>query len=377
MRIMTEEDKGLLYKITVRTANLKELEHGRVEEFNFGSGTLIGSGCNHYVMTAGHCVDGMDADHIKVECFNGSGFDRIKVRKIIKCVFNKETGEDYALLLVDKPKNDVGYSLIIKRFDLTIPEDSYYMLSYPPNAKDGRLFEVKKNIDDYWEVAAVVDPSHDDFKTLINGCSGSGIFVYRHNRFYYVGIAVATRDGVGRYNDIRVIKPSIFDGYIPDDTKDNDYFDTLKTWEDWNDGLNNKERREIVRRLNVDWLDFLTRKAQVLFPTDYEKKVDTYIKYYVKGMGIIAKMLESNPSFVNELNKVNDKYFEKLVETHKEDFDSSDSAYEDLNRIIDEVKSKVSSKFPEDKEGVIAEEYALYRVAERLLNCHLDYKSRI
>lgn len=377
MTRLTEEGKALLHMIAVRTANVKVDEKGGKKIFNFGSGTIIGSGENYYVMTAGHCIYGMDKDHVMVECFNGCGFDEVKVRNIVCCKYDLATGDDYALLSIDKPNNGLDYCQLVKRFDLTIPEDSYVMLSYPPVARNGRIFDVKKNLEDYWEVSLSVDYSHDDFKNVINGSSGAGIFVYRHSRFYYVGLVVATRDEVGHFNDIKVLKPSMFDGYIPEETKDNDYFDTLKTWENWNDGLNAKERREIVRGLNVDWLDYLTRKAQVLFPSDYEKKVDVYIRYYVKGMRIIAQMLESNPSFVNELNKLNDKYFEKLVETHKEDFESSDCAFEDLKGIINEVKSKVAARFPEDKEDVIAENYALYRVAERLLNCHLDYKARV
>lgn len=377
MKRLTEEDMAILRMIAVRTANVKYDEDGKKTIFNLGSGTIIGSGENHYVMTAGHCVVGMDENNIMVECFNGSSFDEVKVRKVVCCKHNTATGDDYALLLIEKPDNGLDYCQIIKRFDLTIPEDSYIMLSYPPAARGGRTFDVKKNIGDYWEASLSVDYSHDDFKSVISGSSGAGIFVYRHNRFYYVGLAVATRDDVGRFNDIKVLKPGVFDGYMPEDTKDNDYFDTLKTWENWNDGLNAKERRDIVRGLDVDWLDYLTRKAQVLFPSDYEKKVDTYIKYYVKGMRIIAQMLESNPSFVNELNKLNDKYFEKLVETHKEDFESSDSAYEDLKGIINDVKAKVATRFPEDREDAIAQDYALYRVAERLLNCHLDYKPKV
>lgn len=374
---LSEEEKAKLYKFAVRTAIIKEDDKGRTMETNLGSGTIIGSGSNCYVLTAGHCIKGQDEKHIIVELYDGNSFVSLNVLKVIGCVYNSETGEDYALLLVKPPTTNVDYTQIIKRFDLSVPEDTYFMLSYPPAARDGRLFEVKNNVKGYWEVITEVNYSHDDFKDIINGSSGAGILVYRHDRFYYVGLVVATRDDIGRFNDIKVLKPNVFDGLIPDDTKDNDYFDTLKTWEDWNDELNAKERRDIVRKLNVEWLDFLTRKAQVLFPASYEKKVDAYIKYYIKGLRILSKMLESNPSFVNELNKVNDRYFEKLVETHKDDFDSSDSAYDDLKGIIDEVRTVIASRFPEDKDGLIAHDYAIYRVVERLLNCHLDYKTKI
>ena len=168
----------------------------------------------------------------------------------------------------------------------------------------------------------------------------------------------------------------MFDEWLPDDTKDVNYFDTLKLWEDWSDNLNAEERRTIIRRLNIDWLDYLTRKAQVLFPFDYNKKVDMYIKYYVKGVKIITDMLQSNASFVSELNKVNDKFFNQLLETHKEDFETSEGAYADLEKITAEVKASIAARFPEDKDGKIAGDYALFRVAERLLNCHLDYKAQ-
>lgn len=378
MRNLSAEEKNLLYRLTVRTANLKKDENdpNKDVEFNFGSGTIIASSENCYVMTAGHCVDGMDKDHIKVEWCNGKDFVRLEVLEVVCCKFDENTGDDYALLRIDSPDSDIDYTQIIKRFDLAIEEDNYFMLAYPPNARKGRLFEVKANIDDFWNVAADVNYAQDDFKTLINGCSGAGILVYRHNRFYYVGMAVATRDQIGRFNDILVKNPGVFDGCLPDDTRDVDYFNTLRIWEDWTDNLNAEERRTIIRKLNIDWLDYLTRKAQVLFPRDYNRMVDMYIKYYVKGMRIITDMLQSNASFVSELNKVNDKFFNNMLETHKEDFDSSDGAYTDLKKIIDDVKASIAARFPEDKDGKIARDYALFRVAERLLNCQLDYRAQ-
>lgn len=375
--ILKEEDKDLLRRITVRTANVKQQkEKDKDEVCNFGTGTIIGSGDDYYVMTAGHCVDGMDEKHIIVEVYDGNSFVRLEVLEVVHCVYKPDENQDYAVLRIEQPNSDIDYSQIIKRFDLTIPEDSYYMMSYPPAARDGRLFEVKKNVGEFWQVQAAVDYSHDDFKSLINGSSGSGIFVCRHNRFYYVGMAVVTRDGIGRFNDVKVVNPCVFDGYLPDDTKDVDFFDTLKSWEEWNDGANAEARRRIIREKNVAWLDYLTRKAQVLFPADFEKKVDAYIRYFLKGQKIITDMLQSNPSFVNELNKVNDKFFDKFIENHKEDFETSDGAYQDLSRIIDEIKKNTAPRFPEDKDGVIANDYAMYRIAERLLNCQLDYKSK-
>lgn len=378
MRNLSTAEKNLLYRLTVRTANLKKDENDPTKEveFNYGSGTIIASGENCYVMTAGHCVVGMDKEHIKVEWYNGKVFVQLEVQEVACCTYDENTGDDYAVLRIERPDSDIDYTQIIKRFDLAIEEDNYFMLAYPPNARDGRLFEVKANIGGYWNVTADVNYAQDDFKTLINGSSGAGIFVYRHNRFYYVGMAVATRDQIGRFNDVLVKNPRVFDGWLPDDTKDVNYFDTLKLWEDWSDNLNAEERRTIIRRLNIDWLDYLTRKAQVLFPFDYNKKVDMYIKYYVKGMKIITDMLQSNASFVSELNKVNDKFFNQLLETHKEDFETSEGAYADLEMITSEVKASIAARFPEDKDGKIAGDYALFRVAERLLNCHLDYKAQ-
>ena len=145
MKRLTEEDMAILRMIAVRTANVKYDEDGKKTIFNLGSGTIIGSGENHYVMTAGQCVVGMDENNIMVECFNGSSFDEVKVRKVVCCKHNTATGDDYALLLIEKPDNGLDYCQIIKRFDLTIPEDSYIMLSYPPAARGGRTFDVKKN----------------------------------------------------------------------------------------------------------------------------------------------------------------------------------------------------------------------------------------
>lgn len=362
---------NLFQKLTVRTANIDK--DGK--PFNQGSGTIIGSGKRLYVLTAGHCVNGVDKEHLFIEYFNGNQFVKVDIIDILFSKYNKDTGEDYAVIEIKPINNGIDYCQIIKRFDLTIPKDSYFMLSYPPVVRNGRFFEVQENVNGYWHVVADVNYAQDDFKDVISGSSGAGIFVYRHNRFYYVGMAIATRDNIGRFNDIFAAKPSVFDGIIPDDTKDNDYFNTLKKWEEWNDHKNAQERRDIIKNLHVDWLEHLTRKTLVLFPSDCDKKVDYYILCYLKGMEIIGKLLVSNPSFVNELNKKDKSIFNRLVDNHKEDFDTSEGAYQDLQGIIAEVKSKVSANFPEDQDETIALGYALYRVAEKLLNCHLDYKS--
>ena len=94
--------------------------------------------------------------------------------------------------------------------------------------------------------------------------------------------------------------------------------------------------------------------------------IDEYLK---------SNYIKENPNFVNELNKKDKRIFNRLVDNHKEDFDTSEGAYQDLLGIIKEVKSKVSASFSEDQDEIIALDYALYRVAEKLLNCHLDYKS--
>lgn len=366
---LSESEKDLLNKLSVRTAKL----NSEYQQYDQGSGTLFASGDNCYVLTAGHCVNGVDEHHIVVEYYNGSIYRHTRVRSIVVCKYNEETEEDYAVLLVDKPDNEVDYISVIKRFDLSIPEDNYIMFSYPPNAREGRIFEMKKNVKDYWEVSVPVNYAIDDFKSAIEGSSGSGIVVYRHNRFYYVGLVTRTRNSAGVYNDIKTLSPSIFDGFIPSDTKDNDYFDTIKSWDDWHDNKNQQERREIIRDLNIHWLDYLSRKMQILYPNSSEKKVDTYIMYYLKGLDIINKMLLSNASFVQELNKHNDKFFDRLLETHKEDFESSEGAYLDLEGIVERVEQSVALKFPEDKDGIITHDYAYYRIAERLLNCTLDY----
>lgn len=370
MTKLSENEKELLKKLSVRTANLND----EGKQYNKGSGILLGSGNNYFVLTAGHCVYGVDEHHIVVEYHNGVAYVEIKVLDVIRCEYNQDTGEDYAVLLVDQPDTDVDYMSAIKLFDLSIPEDNYVMLSYPPNARDGRIFEVKKNINDYWEVQLSVNYAIEDFKNAIEGSSGAGIVVYRHNRFYYVGLVIRTRNSAGVYNDIKTLPPSVFDGIIPLDTKDNNFFDTMKSWEDWHDNKNAQERRDKIRELNVHWLDYLARKMQILYPTNSGKKVDIYIKYYLKGMEIINKMILSNASFVQELNKQNDKLFDKLIETHKEDFESSECAYQDLDSIIRQVKKSASACFPEDKDDVISHDYACYRIAERLLNCTLDYK---
>lgn len=369
MTKLSECQKELLNKLSVRTANL----NSEGKQCNEGSGTLFASGDNCYVLTAGHCVDGMDEHHIVVEYYNGDIYVNTNVLNIVKCEYNEETGEDYAVLLVDRPNTEVDYMSVIKRFDLSIPEDDYIMLSYPPNAREGRIFEMKKNINGYWGVDVPVNYAIEDFKNAIEGSSGSGVVVYRHNRFYYVGLVTRTRDSAGAYNDIKTLSPSVFDGFIPPDTKDNNFFDTIKLWEDWCDNKNAQERRDKIRGLDIRWLDYLTRKMQTLYPNNSEKKVDTYIKYYLKGLEIINKILLSNASFVQELNKYNDKFFDRLLDTHKEDFESSEGAYQDLDGIIKQVKQSVSLMFPDDKDGVIAHDYAHYRIAERLLNCTLDY----
>lgn len=369
MTELSEGEKELLKKLSVRTANLNN--EGKLK--NEGSGTLFCSENNYYVLTAGHCVYGEDVHHIIVEYYNGVTYVKTKVLEIIICKYNEDTGEDYAVLLVDKPNTVVDYMSVIKRFDLIIPEDNYIMLSYPPNARDGRIFKMKKNINNYWQVDLPVNYAIEDFYTAINGSSGAGVVVYRHNRFYYVGLVTRTRDVAGSYNDIMTLSPSVFDEFIPPNTKDNDFFDTIKSWEEWSDNKSTQERREKIRDMNIHWLDYLTRKMQILYPTNSERMVDNFIKYYLKGMEIINDLLHSNASFVYELNKQNDRFFDRLIDMHKEDFESSEGAYNDLNSIINKVKESASLKFPEDNDDQIAHDYAYYRIAERLLNCNLDY----
>lgn len=111
MTKLSESEKELLNKLSVRTAKLND----EGKQCNEGSGTLFGSGDKCYVLTAGHCVDGVDEYHIVIEYYNGVTYLKTKVLEIIECKYNEATGEDYAVLLVDRPDTDVKYMSVIKR----------------------------------------------------------------------------------------------------------------------------------------------------------------------------------------------------------------------------------------------------------------------
>lgn len=109
---LSDNEKEILNKLSVRTA---KLDHQN-KQYNIGTGTIFASNNNYYVLTAGHCVDGVDEQHIVVEYYNGSSYVNTKVLKIIICKYDKKTEEDFAVLLVDAPKTKVDYESLIKRF---------------------------------------------------------------------------------------------------------------------------------------------------------------------------------------------------------------------------------------------------------------------
>lgn len=331
-------------------------------------------------MTAGHCICYQNFDkylpfvpkEISIVQYSESTEKVHKVLDIVK----SDTGEsDYAVLEIEKIEDGFDYAKKVKRAKMIVPNDTFLFVGYTKVASKGRLFSVSKVGDHCLHLSNLqIDGQVCSGEELSRGCSGAGIFLYRHSRYYMLGYLTDIRDNSAAYSDFLWKDEENFNEIMSDDSRDDITVDLIQKWDEYDELDIEQEQIDKFREENSEWMDNLRRKCAVLYPNEVDSKVKIFIDDYIRGEGSFQCIKDSNPTFDDDLQKLMNREFDKRTKWMPTIYESSTSARQDFLGLADYLTGKVKAKFPEDSEELdLSSSYVDYQLASRLLNCSLKF----
>lgn len=346
-----------------------------------GAGTIIVDKSLFYVVTAGHCIcykEGdsyvpFDAKCISIIQYADSVEKAYQVRKCAACDYGDD---DYAVLEIDKIDDGYDYANKIKRAKMVVPDETFLFVGYTKLASRGRLFVVSKVGDHCLHLKDVqIDGQQCSGEELSQGCSGAGIFLYRHSRYYMLGYLTDIRDQTAAYSDFLWKDEVVFDNVLTVDSRDDITIDMVLVWDELDKKEIEQEQIDRLRLENSEWMDNLNRKCSILFPNEVECKSKSFMNDYVRGEELVMCLKNMNPTFDDELQKLMGKACERKTKKMPTFYESSISAQQNYLGLGDYLIEMVKAKFPEDRDELdLASSYVDYQLAYRLLNCSLEFK---
>ncbi|MEZ4884392.1 MAG: hypothetical protein R3E32_06590 [Chitinophagales bacterium] len=258
--------------------------HNQVEKYcvriksngHTGSGVLIPGDETFYVFTAAHCLGDSKPDikDIIIEKQNDytCSFKEITSIKIIE--FNKI--HDFALIEIDF-ENEQKMLYTYKLGGGVLAENGIKFCGYQGiNIDQYRPFEGKvlSISEDQGQFKITLqditfDQGGESGQFIAKGLSGSGVFIYRHNSPFLIGILKSVITDKAWNDDIECCSIRHIKEYISEYVDLSDFDNLIK----WNENLENERTdREIeaFKEENSDFFDLLYKKNHVLY-SDSEK----------------------------------------------------------------------------------------------------------
>ena len=128
---------------------------------------------------------------------------------------------------------------------------------------------------------------------------------------------------------------------------------------------------------NVEYIDNLERKLGILFPEGDEAstKRDEYLDDYLKGLYLKIELSKSPLVSQQIVNEESDLFEECLKD--RSVYVQGKDARDDMAKIRDDIKEAATRIIAlKDQRNTISEGYARYSIAEKLLDCSLNYKEK-
>ena len=215
-----------------------------------GTGVLFLNEDKAYILTVHHCIYGKEKPY------------HTPVEKDIRIIFNpkisnsslnpisiKVYGKNIACLEIDtnKIKNK---SIKLNLKDDLYYDEKYYLRGYPKAIPDGKNFNVEydDNIDkEKFRITVenlTNDTSGDDAVDYIAGLSGSGVFSYKKNKLYLIGLVNNLTNAAGTFDAVDCIKISVFSC---DAINSSSLMGKISSTSSIQDKNQNKEKDEIIK----------------------------------------------------------------------------------------------------------------------------------
>ncbi|MBS0027209.1 trypsin-like serine protease [Chitinophaga sp. 22321] len=236
-----------------------------------GSGVLLPGKDTFYVLTAAHCLGDSrpSADEIIIEKQN----DYTSEFQIITGVEIKEFNQehDFALIEIDFDHEEkLLYQYKLGRGVLSENEIKFCgyqgvnLEQYRPFT--GKVLSTSEDIGCFkiTLVGETFDQGGEDGHYLAKGLSGSGVFIYRHNSPFLIGILNSVITDKAWNDDIDCCSIKHLEQYISEYVDLSD-FENLKQWNENLERERTDREIEAFKKENSDFFEKLYRKNNVLY----------------------------------------------------------------------------------------------------------------
>lgn len=351
-----------------------------------GSGTIIKDSGRYFVMTAAHCIIGKDKkrfqrDNIKISIILGKDNEiELDIDDIVE--FEDEDEKDWTLIEIKKPKVDFQYERVRRCYNAADNSmELFFFYGFTEIEPAGALYRVENRSEagSYWHLNITIDGQVDTAHKLIDGNSGAGVFFGHGEILYFVGYVKALVNQNGAYSDFIMYDCPRESKFLTEDSVKNITLDVLQ---DWIKQLSKTERELAKSKLGEEKPDFLAnleRKMSVICSDEEDRArlTDSHINNYLEGNESMLTLLNKGNALYDELNQEDVAVVNDIKENRKEKFSTEESAEQDLNQVRDKYSKYAEAKFKYDNEQkTLAKKYTSYRVAEKLMDCTIDYKKK-
>ena len=347
----------------------------------YGTGTLISDGEKFYVITAGHCVkkesngQPFNSCDIEITSFAGNTPQQIRVKAPVTR-YDFTEGKDFAVLEIEKTEVEINLAENVKRCDTQLDEETYYFYGYSEPNEQGRLYTVRRTGKNQWHLCDDSITNQDlGAYQLMAGNSGAGVFFVKTGILYHIGYVKRMIDESGTQSDLIVYPTCNFDGVLPESTKENNLFELVKKWKELKRKEISDELIEYYKAHHQEYMGNLSRKMNVLYPNAKEaaEKEKTQLGNYIRGLELTAEINKSS-SIASTLRDREDDLFKDFCEDRSEYVEDKE-ARDDMGKIKKQIKELADEVLNlHDRGKSVAQGYADYSIAEKLLECSLDYK---
>lgn len=341
-----------------------------------GSGVLLPGSEATYVLTAAHCLGetlpNVQNVHVEIQNDYAAPFISIPVKEIKE--FNTE--HDFSLIELDfSDENDIfnqhktGYGFIAENSVKFCGYQSVNVNQYRPFG--GKVISVSDDLGRFkiTLVGESFDQAGESGNYLAKGLSGSGVFIYRHNTPFLIGILNSVITKKAWNDDIDCCSIKHIEAYIKEYVDLSD-FENLKKW---NENLETKRtEREIesFKEENTDFFQKLYRKNNVLYP-DTDKANSITVKQIRKFLAMKdnIRIIENDyPILYQKFKRIVQRFVDRVEDDYSRNVNESKEALDKKLELQNQLRTELEI-LPDFTNIDLSE----YQVIEWLGICTLNF----
>lgn len=341
-----------------------------------GSGVLLSGNETFYVLTAAHCLgDSMpNIQDIKIEKQNDYTADFNGITTVEIKEFNQEL--DFALIEIDFDDEDkLLYQYKLGRGVLSENEIKFCgyqgvnVNQYRPF--NGKILSVSDDLGRFKITLQneTFDQAGEDGQYVAKGLSGSGVFIYRHNSPFLIGILNSVISDKAWNDDIDCCSIKHIEKYISEYVDLSD-FENLKKWNENIERERTEREIEAFKNENSDFFEKLYRKNQVLYPEITKANTVTakQIRKFLAMKDNIRTIENDYPILFSNFKNI----VKRFVDQVEDDYSRSVSENSEAINLKMELQNQLKSEF-EILPNFTNLDLSEYQVIEWLGICTLNF----